>query len=359
MIQNIKADIMSLAERANAFIELGNLLGQFVRGEFHGNDLKLFSEISSAIHESKIHNQWFTESSQMMAIKAISENLSSQSIAEYIAAMKIDTPSSPKRIGVVMAGNIPLVGFHDFFSILISGNVFIGKLSSNDGFLLPLIANILIEIDSRFKDLIVFEPHLLRGIDAVIATGSNNSARYFIYYFGKYPSIIRKNRNSVAVIHEPDDADVLRRIGDDVFSYYGLGCRNVSKLLVPTQFDLNKILDAFMDFSFVRENNKYFNNYEYNKSIFLVNKVKHLDAGFLIFTEDSRYSSPISVLHYEFYENIVDVQNKLIIDSDRLQCVVSSKPLKLSTVKPGETQKPTLLEFADNVNVMSFLESLF
>ncbi len=353
-----KNESTSLQERSTAFIRLGQKITAYLNGELKLSELATYELLNNAVFNAELYNPWFTMRFIRRSLKAIAQNLSFDSINEYVKLMEVETAEDPKRVGVVLAGNIPFVGFHDFFSVIMSGNIFVGKPSSNDKLLMPALSKMLTEIEPKLANYIVFEQHLMKNFDAVIATGSNNSARYFEYYFGRFPNIIRKNRNSVAVLYPGDDVLIFKALADDIFSYFGLGCRNVSKLFLPANFNIVEMLDAFSDHQYVSETTKYFNNYEYNKSIMLVNRVKHLDCGFLLLTEDSSYASPISVLHYEYYDQLNDLENRLILDSSKLQCVVSSKTLKLSTVYPGDSQKPSLLEFADNVDVMRFLETI-
>ena len=257
-----------------------------------------------------------------------------------------------------MAGNIPLVGFHDFLSVLISGKVFKGKLSSQDEFLLPFLADKLIDIAPDFQSKIIFVSHLLKDFDAVIATGSNNSARYFDYYFGKYPHIIRRNRNSIAVIIGNETKEQMEKLADDVFLYFGLGCRSISKVFVPKGYDITLILDAFQHYAYLHEHTKYFNNYEYNKSIFLLNKVLHLDNGFCLLTQRDTYASPVSVLYYEEYDQLEVLEQRLMMEKEQVQCIVGGEKVNIEHENFGNSQYPALSEYADNVDIMSFLGSL-
>jgi hypothetical protein len=266
---------------------------------------------------------------------------------------------NPKRIAVIMAGNIPLVGFHDFLSVLLSGHYFIGKLSSEDKILLPAIAKVLCQIEPLFMPRIQFTESVLKDFDAIVATGSNNTARYFEYYFTKYPHIIRKNRNGVAVLTGDESDEVLERLGADICMYFGLGCRNVSKIFVPTGYDPKKLFKAIEPFvKVLSDHHKYMNNYSYHSSIYLLNQTPYLDNGVMILTESERFSSPISVLFYEFYENSESLQKKLIDDLEMVQCIVNESFISEKTVTFGSTQSPGLSDYADGIDTMKFLTEL-
>ena len=257
-----------------------------------------------------------------------------------------------------MAGNIPLVGFYDFLSVLITGNILIAKLSSGDNTLLKKIGEVIVAIDSDFQDKIYFVDKL-ENFDAVIATGSNNSARYFNYYFGKYPHIIRKNRNSVAIINKNDTAKELNELGKDVFQYFGLGCRNVSKLYFPIDYPINQFFEAiFEDYQHVIQNNKYANNYDYNKAVYLLASHQLLDNDFLLLKEDKSLTSPVGVLNYEYYSDIKKLDKELNEMKEQLQCVVSSKNTPVDSLAFGTTQAPQLNDYADGIDTVQFLIDL-
>jgi hypothetical protein len=257
-----------------------------------------------------------------------------------------------------MAGNVPLVGFHDLLCVLISGNKLLAKLSSDDNKMLPAIVDLLVQINPGFKDLVKVTDGKMEKFDAVIATGSNNTSRYFDYYFGKYPNIIRKNRNGVAVLTGTESQVELEGLADDIFLYYGLGCRNVSKLYLPKDYDLIKLMQVLEFRKSISENHKYFNNYEYNKAIYLVNGTNHFDAGNLILTENESIASPVSVVFYEFYEDLEKLKNSLSLISDKIQCIVSKETFGKNTVQFGKSQEPALWDYADGVDTMEFLLSL-
>ncbi|MFN2262367.1 MAG: acyl-CoA reductase, partial [Psychroflexus sp.] len=187
---------------------------------------------------------------------------------------------------------------------------------SNDKVLLPFLAEALIEIEPEFQNKIRFTENKLENFDAVIATGSNNTARYFEYYFKNKPNIIRKNRNSVAVLSGRETKNELKTLGEDVFRYFGLGCRNISKLFVPKIYKFDTFFESIFEYKTYIDHHKYANNYDYNKAVYLMSSVKLLDNNFLILKEDSNYASPIGCLFYETYENEDELQNKLESDKE-------------------------------------------
>ena len=257
-----------------------------------------------------------------------------------------------------MAGNIPAVGFHDFLSVLITENKLLAKLSTDDDKLIPAISELLISIEPEFKPNIKFTTAPLKSFDAVIATGSNNTSRYFDYYFSAYPHIIRKNRNGIAVISGNESEIELDGLASDIFNYYGLGCRNVSKVFVPENYDFSRLLEVLGKRENVIENHKYFNNYEYNKAIFLVNGRKHFDAGNILLVEDTTIASPISVLNYEFYNNIGEAKKIIEMDADKIQCIVTNNEAFPDRILFGKSQQPELWDYADGVDTVEFLLNL-
>jgi hypothetical protein len=250
-----------------------------------------------------------------------------------------------------MAGNIPLVGFHDFLSTLISGNKIIAKTSSKDAELIIYISGVLCKINPEFGDFITFTEKTLTGFDAIIATGSNNSSRYFEYYFGKYPNIIRKNRNSVAIIAGDESAEELSELGKDIFSYFGLGCRNVSKLWLPAGYELTELTRHWEQFSDLVHHNGYANNYDFNKAVYIVNKNKFHDTGFLLLREEAAIASPVSVLHYEYYNSEYTVKQQTEMLSEKIQCIVGKNHVPF-----GMAQSPQLWDYADGIDTLEFLQ---
>jgi len=329
---------MNLEARITAFAELGKNINEVI--------------LSRPVK----NNSWFTAESLKIATEEISEMLKIENLNNWTANYaELNDFSDFKTVAVIMAGNIPLVGFHDFLSVLISGHSFLGKLSSKDDKLLPAIASKLIEIEPGFKNKIKFTDERLKGFDAVIATGSDNSARYFEYYFGKHPNLIRKNRHSVAVITGEESSEDYEKLADDVFIYFGMGCRSVSKLFLPEGFDIQRVFEPMLKYENIINHNKYANNYDYHRAIFLMNTTKFWDNGFITLTESESLGSPVSVLFFEYYKNLETVKAKLEADKDKLQCVVSLPNIIEKSVAFGETQHPQLNDYADNADTIKFL----
>ncbi|WP_278022212.1 acyl-CoA reductase [Flavobacterium ginsengisoli] len=351
---------MTLETKKSVFVELGKFLSQFSEGasaqksDVLYNDL-FFDDFNNLIHLSQSHNGWYTPEQVYFSIQSWAEALTKENIDKWLSVYKIEENNeNPKTIALILAGNIPLVGFHDFLSVLITGNKALIKTSSNDQHLLPFLAKYLIAVDEDFKNKITFVEGKLENFDAVIATGSNNTSRYFEYYFKDKPSIIRKNRNSATILTGKETNEDLEALGEDIFRYFGLGCRNVSKLFIPKGYTFDAFFQAMFKYQDVIHYEKYANNYDYNKAVFLMSNFKLLDNGFLTLKEDSSYASPISSVFYEYYENLEDLEKRLQEDTDQIQCIVSSN-LTTNSIAFGETQKPQLWDYADNVDTITFL----
>jgi hypothetical protein len=314
--------------------------------------------LMEVIGTERQHNAWFTPESVLEAVKANGEMLNTTDLTKWLATYNL-TEGKNKKIGLVLAGNIPLVGFHDVLCVLVSGNHALIKASSQDARLIKYVLNLLVEIDESYKDRFSFVERLV-DFDAIIATGSNNTSRYFEYYFAKVPNIIRKNRNSVALLTGDETTEQLHDLGRDIFDYYGLGCRNVSKVFVPEGYVFNKFFESIEDFNPIINHHKYNNNYDYNKSIYLVNRDEHLDNGFLLLKQDERLVSPLAVLFYDTYTDLASVQKQLEAQSEQLQCIVTTAPLqtKNQVVTFGNSQHPQLWDYADGVDTMEFLSKL-
>lgn len=349
---------MLQSDKKNCFIELGQFLSQFSESETHKksnvlyNDL-FFDSFTDLILLSQSHNGWYTPENVYFSIQSWAKALTEENLNRWLKPYNLEK-NKPKTVGLILAGNIPLVGFHDFISVLITGNSVVVKTSSNDQHLLPFLAKYLIEIDPELSTKITFTEGKLENFDAVIATGSDNTARYFEYYFKEKSSIIRKNRNSVAVLNGKETREQLTALGEDIFRYFGLGCRNVSKLFVPKNYDFTPFFEAIFIYQDVIHYEKYANNYDYNKAVFLMSNFKLLDNGFLTIKEDNSYSSPISSVFYEYYENLADLSLKLTNEKDRIQCIVSNKLIP-NSIDFGQTQSPNLWDYADNVDTIEFL----
>jgi hypothetical protein len=318
------------------------------------NDL-FYDAFISLLELSQSHNGWFTPDQVYFAVQSWAEALTEENLNSWLSKYTFDSNQNPaKTVGLILAGNIPLVGFHDFLSVLISGHKVVVKTSSNDQHLIKFLANYLIAVDSRIADYITFTDGKLEHFDAVIATGSNNTARYFEYYFKDKPSIIRKNRNSVALLNGTESHEDLVGLGEDIFRYFGLGCRNVSKLFVPRGYNFDAFFKAIYEQRDVIYYEKYANNYDYNKAVFLMSNFQLLDNEFLTIKEDSSYASPISSLFYEYYDDIETIKQQLKNDADQIQCLVSNDLVE-NSIPFGQTQKPKLWDYADDVDTLEFL----
>ena len=348
---------MDLEQRIRAFSQLGDVLSRVgVEGDMgllsrYGYDEKAFED---SFYRAMDNNAWFTAESIYRSLYVLGVSMNREDLEKW-AGMYDLKPVKGKTVAVIMAGNIPAVGFHDFLSVLMSGNKVVAKLSSDDSYIIPAIAELLVARESEFSELIEFTDGTIKNFDSVIATGSNNTSRYFKHYFGKYPHIIRKNRNALGVITGLEDEESIQSMGEDIFMYYGLGCRNISKLFVPLGYDFKNFYRALEGFSTFAEHHKYMNNYDYNKSIYLVNGDTHYDNGFLLLKESASMASPVSVLHYEQYEKIEEVNSFIADASENIQCVVSADPAVNTAIPPGTAQYPKLWDYADGVDTMDFL----
>ena len=352
---------MQLQERINAFVKLGDFLRQFSSevtqksDNVEHNDF-FFEGFKHQLKLAKEHNGWFTEENIKFALKSWSDALNFSNLNTWLEPYAINN-ISPKEVAIIMAGNIPLVGFHDFLSVLISGHSVLVKQSSNDKHLLPYLTKYLEHVEPQFKGKITFTEEKLKNFDAVIATGSNNTARYFEYYFKNKPSIIRNNRNSVAVLTGDETSAELKNLSEDVFRYYGLGCRNVSKLFVPKGYKFDAFFEAIYHWHPIVEKAKYANNYDYNKAVYLMSEFDILENGFFMIKEDESYASPIATLFFEYYDDLSELKETLEAKKEQIQCIVSSGFIK-NEIAFGATQKPQLWDYADDVDSIKFLSSI-
>jgi hypothetical protein len=338
---------MDLSKRIEAFSELGNILMEALAGE--GG--KHAQELETLVERQQLLNPWFTPENVRMAISAIAEKLTIENLRAWTDRYPVlGEKHYPYTTAVIMAGNIPLVGFHDFLSVLVSGNHILAKASSKDSDLIKHIAGILCSVNNEFTDYISFTEGNLTGFDSVIATGSDNSSRYFEYYFGKYPHIIRKNRNSIAILNGNENDDDLKDLGKDVFSYFGLGCRNVSKLYLPAGISLEKIITNWSYYSSVLNHSKYASNYEYNMAVWLVNREKFLDTGYILLREDRSVASPIATLYYEYYDSSEKLYSDLGSMYEKIQCIAAKGHSRFGTL-----QSPELWDYSDNIDTLDFL----
>lgn len=322
-----------------------------------GKELRSMNEdsLEELAFKAGQRNPWFTKESVEKAINGISFILQEDNLKSWLMKYPDIPVTSPKKIGIVMAGNIPGVGFHDLLSILLSGHIAKVKYSSQDQVIIEFILNKLFNIDPQFIDKVEVVDKL-KDFDAVIATGSDNTGRYFDYYFGKYPNIIRRNRTSVAILSGKESKEELKNLGKDIFTYYGLGCRNVSLILVPEGYEFKEFFEAIEEFNSVIHHHKYNNNYDYNKSIYLVNREDHLDNGFLLLKKtDEQLVSPISVVYYKEYKNQADLEKYLENAKEKIQCIVGQND---KFIDFGEAQNPAPWDYADNIDTLRFLSNL-
>jgi len=356
----------TLNERIKAFSSLGSQLKALVCAIEAGHEANLKSPAAQHFYHEIIdapnHNPWFTVENVKLAVCAICEMLDNDKLKKWIGNYIHLIPEAryeQKKVAVIMAGNIPFVGFHDFLCVLMAGHQFLGKLSAQDKKLPVALAYLLMEIEPRFGASIEFSEGPIGGFDVVIATGSNNSARYFEHYFGKYPNIIRKNRNSIAILSGQETQEELLLLGKDVFSFFGLGCRNVSKLLFPRGYKLTELIEAWSGFKPLGDHHKFFNNYEYFKAVYIVKRAPFVDLGFCLLREDNALSSPVSVIHYEEYPFDNWVTEYLAKETDKIQCVASNNIFPgIKTIPFGKCQKPELWDYADGNDTMNFLYSI-
>lgn len=310
-------------------------------------------EWKTAIESAGRENGWFIPEFTEKAANAIASNFLQQPVLEdWAGRYRVPDTSHPlKNVGVVMAGNIPLAGFHDWMTIFISGNRALIKPSSKDQVLIKKITGTLVSWEPEAANWFQYE-EMLKGCDAYIATGSNNSSRYFDYYFSKYPHIIRRNRTSVAILDGQESYEELDRLADDISLYFGMGCRNVTKLYVPRDYDFLPLLAALKKYLYLADHFKYKNNYDYNLAILLLNKIVYMSSGAVLLVEDKSLFSPVSQLNYEFYDDRSQVEIDLKLHPD-LQCIVGRNEVPF-----GQAQSPAITDYADGVDTLDFLAKL-
>lgn len=333
---------MTQKQRIDAFVALGKSITSDKRN------------INNILEQAAIKNPWYTKNYTQKQLQALASNLTREKLTSWVAPYP-DTENN-KIVGLILAGNIPLVGFHDILTVLIAGFHAQIKLSSDDAGLTPWVIDELLNIEPAFRNKVQIVDRL-SNYDLIIATGSDNSSRYFDYYFGKKPHIIRKNRNAVAILTGEESPAQLQALGFDIFDYFGLGCRSVSKLYTPRDYDFKPFFEAIESFNSIKEHHKYVNNYDYNKSIYLINGDKHLDNGFLLLKEDHRLASPLATVFYEEYEQLSDVTIQLEAEADKIQCIVTQATIEttIPTFPLGGSQQPALTDYADGVDILAFL----
>jgi hypothetical protein len=343
---------MNREQLISVLTDLGQVLEQSLTDQHDQNGLK------AVMQRSAYQNPWLTLEFQETALHQIREKFLSEAALKNWLNQYPEPVLQPKRIGLILAGNVPFVGMHDILSVLCSGHIAVVKLSSKDPYFFPWSKEQLQVIDR--KNATALASYLefaeqLKDIDAIIATGSNNTGRYFDYYFGKYPHIFRRNRSSVAILDGTEDDTVIAELGKDVFTYFGLGCRNISKLFLPEGFDPARLLKVWETYNYLQNHHKYKNNLDYNLTLLMLNYRKHFSSEYLALTENDGLHAPLATLYYTFYKDNADLQQQLDAISDDLQCVVSTKP---GNTPPGQTQTPSLIDYADHVDTMKFLHEL-
>ncbi len=345
---------MNLNQRISLFVKLGTHFKQYLENLSNKKKYKL---LNKAIDNSIAQNSFFTRESINLSLLVWSKNLSRESINNFVLNYNFKTSQIKKKVAIIMAGNIPLVGFHDFFCVILSGNFAEIKHSSKDSYLLRYILNFLSKEDKNFSNSFHICDKILVDFDAVIATGNNISANQFDIYFKKKPRIIRKNRHSVALLDGNETEKEIELLGKDIFSYYGLGCRNVSKIFIPFNYDLNFLFKSFIYFKEVINKNAYANNYDYYRAIYLLNKDNFYDNGFVLIKESKKIGSPVATIFFEYYKSVEDVFKIINKNSSKIQCLVSNLNYQ-NNMKFGETQHPGLSDYADNVDTIDFLLKL-
>ncbi|MCA6364101.1 MAG: acyl-CoA reductase [Bacteroidetes bacterium] len=348
--------MLNREERIAAFVSLGEAFGRIANGNAVSAAETDFQEMIPGYHLS---NGWYTPAFIRHRLQQMAAGLGKEVLENWLGNYTFPASLHDKNVAVILAGNLPMVGFDDFAAVLLAGAKFCGKLSSDDKRMMPAIGALLTEIEPRFEGQFVFTDFRLPKIDAVIATGSNNSSRYFDYYFGKYPHIIRKNRHSVAVLTGNETREALTALGDDVFIYFGLGCRSVSKLFVPEGYSFNTFYESILHWGeTMTGHKKYMNNYEYHRTLYLLSRETLLDNNFLLLKEDAALSSPPGMLFWESYSSPEALQTRLQSLQPELQCVAGSAQLWPGALPFGQTQCPGPADYADGVDTLAFLCSL-
>jgi len=340
---NIKNQVLGLTT-------LNNYIKDFLAknpADYNEND----DDFELLLKKSEIENPWFTIENQKFALNQWADLLTEENINNWLKEYSISKIS--KRVGLIMAGNIPLVGFHDVVSVVLSNHIPVIKLSSKDKYMIPFLLKKWKEFSDNQVEYEFVER--LENFDAVIATGSNNTARYLEYYFKNHLHIIRKNRTSVAVLKGDETPGELQLLAKDIFQYFGLGCRNVTRLFIPQDFIIDRLFESFIDYHDIINHNKYANNYEYNRAVYLLNMDKFWDNNFVMLKEDDKLFSPLSVINFSRYSSLDEAKNFINENEENIQCVVAKDELGLDSIRFGQAQNPGLDTYADNVDTMKFL----
>jgi len=348
----------STEQRTRAFERLGDLLSKWSEDE--ATIAPFYDEIRESMAKSSASNSWFTPANTRLAMQNLGRMLEAGKLIQWVRNYNIieHKDNLTPTVGVIMAGNIPAVGFHDLFCVLIAGNKAVVKLSSGDPYLIPAIVSVLQKIEPGFLSFISFEAAELKSADAIIATGSDNTARYFEYHYGSKPHIFRKNRYSIAVLSGEESGTELCSLADDVLSFFGLGCRNVTKIYIPLGYKFDALLGAFENYESLKRHQAYMNNYFLQRAVLTLNRAEFYDNGFLILKQSQAISSGIAVLNFEYYDHLKGVEDIIAVNHNKIQCIVSKLELSIKTTRFGETQQPALGDYADGVDTMEFLLNL-
>jgi hypothetical protein len=346
----------TLEQRIQAFVQLGKVLGALANNsEWPGFELGLTQEeydsALQVVQNQVPYNGWFTPDNVSLALNNWSNALEEDNLKAWVSEYDLSNVEM-QTVAIICAGNIPLVGFHDILCVLISGHKAMIKLSSDDARLIPLALYLIMKWQPAMKEQIQWAEGKLEKFDRIIATGSDNTSRYFHAYFDKYPNIIRQTRTSVAILNGTESAEELHALGRDIFDYFGLGCRNVCKVYFPEGYDINTLIAALLPFQEMAKHNKYANNYDYNKAVWLLNREDLLENGFMLFKQDKGIIAPTGSLFYEYYREKNELLSELAQLQDRIQCIVGHGHIPF-----GQAQCPTLRDYADNIDVMRFLIS--
>lgn len=341
---------MTLKQRIKGFVELGLFINRHFSQQPRSTESSIHEGLDKVIETAHIYNNWFIPNFVKEAIINIGSFLKEEELERFCEGIQ---ETKPKTVAVICAGNIPLVSFHDILCVLLSGHKILIKLSSDDTILPPFFLKLLTHYEPEFEKSIFFADGKLSNFNAVIATGSDNTASHLHYYFSKYPNIIRRSRSSVAILNGKETKEDLKNLGTDVFQYFGLGCRNISKVLVPEGYSFNDFFEAIVDFGYVVNNKKYGNNYDYHRAIYLLESMKFLDNNFLMVKESNELHSPVGVLHFQYYKNTADINKYLEENKNQLQCIVGENHTPF-----GYSQRPVISDFADNFNTLEFLLTL-
>ena len=329
-------------------------LGQYLR-EIKAQNSE-YAPLFECIQKAQHNNGWFTQENCLKALRGWGEVLQVGALQEWTSQYNFGV-TAPKNVGLILAGNIPLVGFHDVLCVLLCGQNATIKLSTTDPLLIPFLYQKLKEFSPLFENRLHFTQDRLENFNAVIATGSNNAARYFEHYFTKVPHIIRKNRNGIAVLSGEESKEELAGLAQDIVQYFGLGCRSISKVYLPEGYDLNNIFGALYPHAYLMDSAKYANNYDYNKAVYLMSEFDLLDNGFMLLREHESFGSPVACLHYSFYKDLPSLEKELLEKTEEIQCVSTHLALP-QAVLLGKAQQPALWEYADGVDPISFLLEL-